>query len=236
MWETEAMLFHHRSTLGRNAKTGNHATRSPVFHVPLCEDAEKGGGYSGTRRKRVWQQNWLTLVSQPKFTKPVRRLSMKSITLSEKDIARFWSKVKISNPDECWECVEKVVDENVNGYGRIGIQGKLYLMHRISWIIKNGDLKNELSVCHKCDNRKCVNPNHLFLGTHEENIKDMVLKNRQCRGEKVSRSKLKESDVLQIKTMLNEGLSTRKIAKMFGINCASVSKIQTGRLWSWLNR
>lgn len=159
---------------------------------------------------------------------------MKSITLSEKDIARFWSKVKVGGPNECWECKENAIDKKAGGYGRIGVQGNLYLMHRLSWIVSFGEIKEGVFVCHKCDNRKCVNPNHLFVGTHNDNVQDMVTKNRNVIGESVPNSKLKEEDVIEIRNMLSQGISTREIAQKYKVNCATISKINTKRLWSWL--
>lgn len=90
---------------------------------------------------------------------------------------RFWDKVnKTDNIDNCWEWN---AGSRGNGYGAIKYNKKVIDAHRLSWILQNGELNDSnIYVCHKCDNRKCVNPNHLFLGSHSDNIKDGYKKGR----------------------------------------------------------
>ena len=89
---------------------------------------------------------------------------------------RFWNKVmKIVETDECWEWI---AFKNKDGYGLFGYNGKNQKAHRVSWQLHNGPIPDGLCVLHKCDNPSCVNPNHLFLGTNADNIKDRVNKNR----------------------------------------------------------
>lgn len=92
---------------------------------------------------------------------------------------RLWRAVRRGKPDECWEWMKFV---NSHGYGMLAIltvKGRRpILAHRLSWIISHGD-PGTLCVLHKCDNRKCVNPAHLFLGTRPDNTRDMIAKGRQ---------------------------------------------------------
>lgn len=87
-------------------------------------------------------------------------------------ISLFWKKVKKTRT--CWEWTAK----KVYGYGYLGLNGKSIRAHRFSWELANGKIPPELFVLHKCDNRKCVKPSHLFLGTQKDNIQDAISKNR----------------------------------------------------------
>lgn len=149
---------------------------------------------------------------------------MKSISLSEKDAARFWSKVKVGNPDECWEWT---AHKNNTGYGIFGLGNGKFLASRISWTVKYGPIEKGMCVCHKCDNPACVNPSHLFLGTIMENVHDKMRKGRYVkgliyRGESNKSAKLTEKDILEIRTLYDNGISTRKIAVKFKVGASTI--------------
>lgn len=96
---------------------------------------------------------------------------------------RFWQKVAITaNPNLCWEWLFSC---NSDGYGNLTYKQKNYKAHRMAWELTNGDIPKHLEVCHKCDNRKCCNPKHLFLATHTENIQDMIKKGRGAKGDSI---------------------------------------------------
>lgn len=86
--------------------------------------------------------------------------------------------------DKSGDCWEWTGNKNMLGYGMIWYDGKNIRAHRVSYLIFNGDLSDNLFVCHKCDNPSCVNPSHLFLGTSKDNMRDMIKKGRAKMGVK----------------------------------------------------
>lgn len=154
----------------------------------------------------------------------------RSISLSEKDVSRFWSKVKIGGPDECWEWQ---AGKSEKGYGTFQLKNGNFFAHRISWVLSFGEIPNDYCVCHKCDNPACVNQKHFFLGTYDDNNKDRARKGRSAdvSGENNPSAKLKVGDVVLIKNMTEQGKSQRKIARMFGVGKSTVARIQQGTHW-----
>jgi hypothetical protein len=92
---------------------------------------------------------------------------------------RFWPNVQKTSG--CWNWIGAEQSKG-RGYGTIGKDGKTLRAHRVSWEMHNGPIPEGLIVCHKCDNPKCVRPEHLFLGTHSDNVADKVAKGRQSKG------------------------------------------------------
>lgn len=88
---------------------------------------------------------------------------------------RFWAKVDKST--DCWEWMGNIKEDS--GYGSIKNGNTMDYAHRVSWTLHFGTIPKGLCVLHKCDNRRCVNPNHLFLGTYKDNVQDMIKKGRQ---------------------------------------------------------
>lgn len=131
-------------------------------------------------------------------------------------------------------CFNWLLNLDPGGYGTLKVNRKGMKAHRVSYETFRGPIPGGLCVCHRCDNRRCVNPAHLFLGTHKQNTEDAAKKNRMSHGESHHCSKLKESDVRRIFSLYNDGVDQQEIAKMFGVNHISVCKILAGKAWRHL--
>lgn len=154
---------------------------------------------------------------------------------------RFWSKV-IRSDDGCWLWS----GWTSRGYGCIKVGGKKKLSHRVSWELHNGPVPDGLFVCHHCDTPGCVRPDHLFLGTSQENSADRDAKGRQAKGSKTHRkhiprgeghtqSKLQECDVIEIRTLYASGaFEMSALARRFGVTRNLVSEIVNGKIWTHL--
>lgn len=130
----------------------------------------------------------------------------------------------------CWLWTG-AVNKN-RGYGDFYFQGKTHRAHRISWRLYRGDISFPLCVLHKCDNRLCVNPDHLFLGTVADNQRDAALKNRIAHGANHPHAKLTEDKVRQIrKAVIESPLMHKEIAAQFGISPPELSSIIHFRRW-----
>ena len=144
---------------------------------------------------------------------------------------RFWMKVKKRHQCECWEWQES----NRKGYGCLWVNRKYISAHRFSWILHHGEVPSQLQVLHKCDNPLCVNPDHLFLGTQDENTQDRVRKERSAGGIKTnSRGKLSKGDVVEINKLLNSRLVKQvEIAKAFNVSPPTINRISNGATYGY---
>lgn len=144
---------------------------------------------------------------------------------------RFWEKVSTGHPDECWPWAALT---RQHGYGVLRAGGaadggKMIYAHRAAWLLVNGAIPDGMQVCHKCDNRKCVNPGHLFLGTIQENMADKVSKNRHLFGEKSPQARLTERDVREIRVSAD---TLADCANKFGVSFQHISDIRHGKRWA----
>lgn len=138
---------------------------------------------------------------------------------------RFLAKVETHGMDaeRCW--FWKGAGKG-NGYGHFSIStGRTEHAHRASHVLFIGPIPKGKEVCHVCDNRACVNPDHLFLGTRAENMADMVAKGRGAGG---SRKNLKESTVQEIRRRIHAGVPKRRIAESLNVNYGTVTAIARG--------
>lgn len=141
---------------------------------------------------------------------------------------RFWEKVQVT--DGCWEWQAA----RTYGYGRIGAggdKGPALLAHRVSWELHFGPIPAEMNVLHACDNPPCVNPGHLFLGSHADNVADKVRKGRGADRERHGMARLTSAQVREIRSAAGDGQLLRVIAERYGLTESAVSMIARGLRW-----
>lgn len=136
--------------------------------------------------------------------------------------SRLEARVAIDDVTGCWNWTGAKKPE---GYGSIGIGKKMYRAHRLSYELYRGDIPKGMFVCHRCDNPACINPDHLFVGTPLENVRDMDGKGR---GVRVPRRKLTDEQIRHIK---RRELTNGEYAALYKINPGHVSHIWSGRFY-----
>lgn len=160
---------------------------------------------------------------------------LERMACSEEGQRNFWARVQKAKPNDCWDWTLSFHD---SGYGLFafsaGPSRQINIRaHRISYFLKHGHLpKHPLVVCHTCDNRKCVNPRHLFAGTRQMNNQDMVQKSRQAVGVKIFTAKLNPEKVREIRRLSEvEGLNNTQIAGIFGVRNCTIWNVVNRILW-----
>jgi hypothetical protein len=143
---------------------------------------------------------------------------------------RFWGYV--NKTEGCWLWKGK---PKPGGYGQIRVDGRTYGAHVFSWMIHHGAVPRGYVICHKCDVRLCVNPEHLFIGTYKDNEADKIAKKRHSFGVSRPLHRLDDDRVMEIKRLLREGLSQRKIGSLYGVSHTTVGYINRGKTWKCAN-
>lgn len=155
---------------------------------------------------------------------------------------RFRAKTDATNEGGCWPWKAKI---DRLGYGYFSLNGRLTGAHRASYELTNGPIPTGMHVLHRCDNRACVNPAHLFLGTHQDNMDDMVKKGRaRCgtydhalvaaKGSQHPMVKLSETQARAIYARRQAGERVIDLAREFGISTTQACKIGQGKSWRHL--
>jgi HNH endonuclease len=157
---------------------------------------------------------------------------------------RFWAKVNKDGPvpahcpdlGPCWVWTAATY---VAGYGMFGLGGRTdgsQGAHVVSWIMANGPIRDRLRVLHRCDNRPCVRPEHLFLGTQKDNIHDMLKKRRNvdvgAKGTANSNAKFTDQQIVSIRERFASGEKGQTLAAEFGVIPNTISRIVTGKAWA----
>lgn len=168
----------------------------------------------------------------------------------------FWHKTKKSG-----DCLLWTGAVGKSGYGAVGYQYKNWSAHRLAWFFINGEIPNGLIVCHKCDNKLCVNPDHLWLGTHQDNSHDMVRKGRSAKGKRSParlypeslkrgddhwsrqkpklvtkgsrhhKAKITESTVKSIRERVSNGENIKLISEEFDMHLSSIYLMVNRKTW-----
>jgi hypothetical protein len=137
-------------------------------------------------------------------------------------VARFWAKVK-KTPSGCWLWTASTS----RGYGQFNVAGigRIYA-HRYAWVLTNGPILDNLSVLHRCDTPICCNPNHLFLGTQQENLNDARQKGRLVDGRHLI--KLSDADLLDIRLNYRPRVNGKALAAKYGISLVHLLRVVNG--------
>lgn len=156
-------------------------------------------------------------------------------------ITDFWSYVNKNGPipahcperGSCWVWLKSCLKSG--GYGQFNINGDMWRAHVLSYVLTRGDIPDGIWICHHCDNPKCVNPDHLFPGTPQDDMTDMIKKGRakHATGEDTPCAKFSNEQVSKIKEWIVSGkMSKARIARMFGTDRSTITKIAKGKLWA----
>lgn len=185
--------------------------------VEGCYRKHYGNGYCKLHNHRLWKNG--TLEPQKIIRDPLKLFHSSYIPVTETG---------------CWIWEKSIARK---GYGIMWVQNEKNGAHRYSWELYHGPIPKGMFVLHKCDVPSCVNPDHLFLGTHQDNMDDMRSKGREryVKGEACHSAKLKESDVVQIRKLKKEGVSSIRLSELFNVIVDSINNICSYRTWKHVN-
>lgn len=150
---------------------------------------------------------------------------------TQRTLSRFAGKYTVEPTTGCWNWTAGTHRER--GYALFWYGGFTMFAHRASWMIHHGPIPADMHVLHKCDNRLCVNPEHLFLGTNEDNYKDRDAKLRMPHGVRCATNKLSPDDIRDI---LASTKRNAELARQYGVDPSHIMRIRRGERWKHLDR
>lgn len=142
---------------------------------------------------------------------------------------RLLERLTATETDECVEWPRKRVN---TGYGILSYEGRQQTTHRIAYTLAHGAIPDGMHVLHRCDNRPCVNPRHLFLGTNEDNIADKLAKRRQTRGTAIHSARLTPAAVAEIRACAATGETRDSLGHRFGVSRQTINDVVWRRTWA----
>jgi len=151
--------------------------------------------------------------------------------LSDTDKERFFGKITTDGENGCHVWTGST---DRHGYGKFSIKSRIIGAHRLAFVLAYDEQPLSFLVCHHCDNAKCVNPEHLFLGTSHDNMQDMSRKGRNIKsvGENQKSSKLSSNDVMEIRSKYAGGIASQaSLSRIFGVSARTVWKIVNFKKW-----
>lgn len=140
----------------------------------------------------------------------------------------FWCKVKVSGWDDCWNWVAGV---GTRGYGKFRSQNQLYASHRAAYLLTRGHITPGLHILHSCDNPLCCNPMHLWEGTHQDNMRDMLIKGRHVPGIIQGESKSLKLTNAMVNSIRLDTRILKDIAEEYNMSISQISKIKRRKSW-----
>lgn len=197
----------------------NHKPRDRKCSIEGCENKHASIGYCAKHERHYRRYGRVTTY--------LRRY--------ESFIAAYEDQV-IRNKDGCWGWSGSISSA---GYSLIFCNHEIKWGHRFSFEYHREEIRQGYVICHHCDNPVCTRPDHLFQGTMKDNIQDCIRKGRfklapdesKAQGERVSGAKLKESQVIEIKKMIKEGMKNPEIARLYEVTHGNISCIRLGQTW-----
>lgn len=202
-----------------------YTTSEPTQEIPYGYCHCGCGGKTKIAAKTDRDRGWIK-------GEPIFYIHRHRTPISGDFLHRFWSYVEVPDLVSCWEWAGA---QDGAGYGALTYHGKTKKAHRVSYELSHGPIPDNFNVCHICDNRACVNPAHLFIGTHADNVADCVAKGRNSRGSKLPQAVLNEKQVTEIRARYKTGLVTqRSLASEYGVQPSAISNIIRRKTWKHL--